>query len=88
MGTGTALPVRIRHLLASFEAFTVAMFQVEVFWFVTLKIEIERTSETLLSYHNATRRHKPEDLDLNQTVMFQHKRYNAAVKHLRLQISL
>jgi len=24
------------------------------------------TSETLLSYHNSTRRHNPEDLDLNR----------------------
>jgi len=30
-----------------------------------MKTEAARSSETLVSYHNTTRRHKPEDLDLN-----------------------
>jgi len=51
------------------------MIQVEVFWGVTpcsvtvgdltLKMVAVRSSETLVSYHNITWRHNPEDLDLN-----------------------
>jgi hypothetical protein len=31
-----------------------------------LKLEVTRTSETLLSYQDTTRRHNPEDLDLKR----------------------
>jgi hypothetical protein len=31
---------------------------------VLLEMKVTRTSETLVSYHNTTRRHSPEDLDL------------------------
>jgi hypothetical protein len=31
----------------------------------TLKMEAGRSFETLISYHRTTRRHNPEDLDLN-----------------------
>jgi hypothetical protein len=52
-------------------------FQVEVFWAVTSfsvvvgychatsTFRVKRASGTLVSYHNTTRRHNPEDLDLN-----------------------
>jgi hypothetical protein len=32
---------------------------------IILKMEAARFSETLVSYHNTTRRQNPEDLDLN-----------------------
>jgi len=32
-------------------------------------MEVARTSETLVSYHNTRRRHHPEDLDVNITAV-------------------
>jgi hypothetical protein len=42
--------------------------QVDVVWVVTpceVNMEVARSSEMFVSYHNTTRCHSPEDLDLN-----------------------
>jgi len=46
---------------ASFDTFMAMTFQVEVSSVVTT-METARTSEKLMSYHNTTRRHNPDDL--------------------------
>jgi len=43
-------------------------FQVEVFWVMTpcsVVVKVARPFEALVTYHNTTRPHNPEDLDLN-----------------------
>jgi hypothetical protein len=47
---------------ASFEAFTAVKIQVEVLWVVTPYSVVVNLK--MVSYHNTTRRHNPEDLDL------------------------
>jgi hypothetical protein len=46
------------------------MHQVKVIWVMmlcsdTLKMEAAQSSETLISYHNTTQHHNPENLDLH-----------------------
>jgi hypothetical protein len=45
---------------AIYEVFTEVKIQVKIF---TPKMEAARSFETLVSYHNTTQRHNPEDLD-------------------------
>jgi hypothetical protein len=58
----------IYHLpYASFEVFTAVEIEVQVFWVVapcSVILGYQHFRGPLISYHNITRRHKPEDLDL------------------------
>jgi hypothetical protein len=45
----------------------------------TLKMETARSSETLVSYHNITRRHDPQDLDLYALCVIV---YSCVTKHV------
>jgi hypothetical protein len=56
---------------ARIEVFTAAKVQAEVvLWRRVLKLESARSSETQVPYHNITRRHNPEDLDLNLDISY------------------
>jgi hypothetical protein len=54
------------------------MFQVEVF---TLKMEAACSSDKFLSYHNTTRRHNPEDFDLDL-----HRRVNLISRYRDMEL--
>jgi hypothetical protein len=54
-------------LVVSFEAFTVVMIQAKVFWVVmlcTVKMEAAWTFGTMVTDHNTTWHHNPEDLQM------------------------
>jgi hypothetical protein len=64
--------------IRDFEVFTEAKFHVEAFWVVTpcsvevgttLKMETDKSSETMEFYYNTKRRHNPEHLDLNSKLV-------------------
>jgi hypothetical protein len=73
----TAVDVSTHALVARFEMFTAAKIRVDVFWILrlcsvvvgnrrfgeNLNMEAAQISETLVSHHNTTRRHNPEDKD-------------------------